>query len=77
MERSAAQKRRRASPACLDPWSTVEGGMMLARQEAGLVAQRGMEQGRKSILCSQIQGEALEGAWPTGVSQLQQICHGS
>lgn len=34
-ERSPARKRRRKSPACLDPWSTGEDGVRLAGRQAG------------------------------------------
>lgn len=33
VERSPAQKRRRTSPACLDLWSTREGGVRLAERQ--------------------------------------------
>lgn len=57
VERSPAQKRRRESPACLDPWSTGEDGVRLARRQ-GWWLSVGWSKGG-SILYPWIQGEAL------------------
>lgn len=71
MERSPAQKRRRVSSACFDPWSTRV--WREACWEAGLVAQRRMEQGGEEYPMSRSKGRHLEWAWPAGVSQSQWI----
>lgn len=76
VERSPAQKRRRASPACLDPWSTGEGGMRLAGRQ-GWWFSMGWSKGGRVSCVHRSKGRHLEWAWPAGVSQTQRICHGS
>lgn len=76
VERSPAQKRRRESPARLDPWSTGEDGVRLAGRQ-GWWLSVGWSKGRRVSCIHGSKGRHLEWAWPIGVSQLQRICWNS
>lgn len=73
VEKSPAQKRRRESPACLDPWSTGEDGVRLAGRQGWWLSVGWSKGGRVSCI-HRSKGRHLEWTWPIGVSQLQQIC---
>ena len=65
MDRNPAQKRRRASPACLDPWSTGEGGVRLAGRQGWWLSVGWSKEGRVSCV-HRSKGRHLKGPGPPG-----------